>query len=229
METTICPWCQTEIVWDEELGPEEECPYCHNELKGYRTLSITLGGEDEFEDEYEDHPFGDRKPGHHQDYDYDHDEHDHDRNHKDDHDHDYAHDRDHGHHQGHDHGDEDDYWDDEHGGHLSAVRRLEAFTASGGDLLAYETGVEKLLDHQDEVPECPHCREYMIYAGQQELAPGSLDAPVPSGLKRPLLQAPVKLNVYICSACFHVSRFLSEDDRISFIRTVSGEDETSNK
>ncbi|MCM3703663.1 hypothetical protein [Paenibacillus macerans] len=196
METTICPWCQTEIVWDEELGPEEECPYCHNELKGYRTLSIALGSEEEFEDEYEDHPFGDSK---------------------------------HGHHHGHDHEDEDDYWDDEQGGHLGAVRRLEAFTSSGGDLLAYETGVEKLLDHQDEVPECPHCREYMIYAGQQELAPGSLDAPIPAGLKRPLLQAPVKLNVYICSACFHVSRFLSEDDRISFIRTVSGNDEASNK
>ncbi|MGZ7441734.1 hypothetical protein [Paenibacillus sp. TH7-28] len=215
METTICPWCQTEIVWDEELGPEEECPYCHNELKGYRTLSIALGGEEELEDEYEDHPFGDSKHGHHHDHDHDHDEHDHG------HDHDHYH--------GHDHEDEDDYWDDEQGGHLGAVRRLEAFTASGGDLLAYETGVEKLLDHQEEVPECPHCREYMIYAGQQELAPGSLDAPIPAGLKRPLLQVPVKLNVYICSACFHISRFLSEDERISFIRTVSGEEDASNE
>ncbi|RRJ64462.1 hypothetical protein EHV15_17185 [Paenibacillus oralis] len=222
METTICPWCQTEIVWDEELGPEDECPHCHNELKGYRTVSITLGSEEEFEGEYEDHPFGDRKHGHHHDHNHDHD-HGHEGH---DHDHDHAH------HHGHDHEDEDDYWDDEHGGHLGAVRRLEAFTASGGDLLAYETGVEKLLDHQDEVPECPHCREYMIYAGQQELAPGNLDAPapVPSGLnRRPLLQAPVKLNVYVCSACFHVSRFLSEDDRISFIRTVSGEEDASNK
>lgn len=215
METTICPWCQTEIVWDEELGPEEECPYCHNELKGYRTLSIALSSEEEFEDEYEEHPFGDSKSGHHHNHDHDDDEHDHDH--------------DHDHHHGHVHEDEDDYWDNEHGGHLGTVRRLEAFTASGGDLLAYETGVEKLLDRQDEVPECPHCREYMIYTGQQELVPDNLDAPVPSGLKRPLLQAPVKLNVYICSACFHVSRFLSEDDRISFIRTVSGNDAASNK
>lgn len=52
METTVCPWCQTEIVWDEELGPEEECPYCHNELKGYRTLNIDIG--DEEQDEAED-------------------------------------------------------------------------------------------------------------------------------------------------------------------------------
>jgi len=40
METTICPWCDTEIVWDEEFGPEETCPHCNNELKGYRTVSL---------------------------------------------------------------------------------------------------------------------------------------------------------------------------------------------
>ncbi|WP_308737499.1 hypothetical protein [Paenibacillus sp. AR247] len=55
METTVCPWCQTEIVWDEELGPEDECPYCHNELKGYRTLSIQLGADEEEADVDEEH------------------------------------------------------------------------------------------------------------------------------------------------------------------------------
>ncbi|MHA0856630.1 hypothetical protein [Paenibacillus sp. CMAA1364] len=50
METTVCPWCQTEIVWDEEIGQEEECPHCQNELNAYRTLNIGL--EDE-EDEIE--------------------------------------------------------------------------------------------------------------------------------------------------------------------------------
>ncbi|WP_018756211.1 hypothetical protein [Paenibacillus terrigena] len=42
MEPVICPWCDTEIVWDEEIGPEEECPHCNNELKGYRTLQVQL-------------------------------------------------------------------------------------------------------------------------------------------------------------------------------------------
>ena len=51
MEPTVCPWCHTEIVWDEELGPEEECPYCHNELKGYRTLNINIGDEENNESE----------------------------------------------------------------------------------------------------------------------------------------------------------------------------------
>ncbi|KKO52936.1 hypothetical protein [Paenibacillus sp. DMB20] len=63
MEPTVCPWCQTEIVWDEEIGPEENCPHCDNELKGYRTLNIELEGENgeldneehapEEDDEYE--------------------------------------------------------------------------------------------------------------------------------------------------------------------------------
>ncbi|OBZ11837.1 hypothetical protein A8L34_16040 [Bacillus sp. FJAT-27264] len=50
METTVCPWCDTEIVWDEEFGPEEYCPHCNNELKGYRTVNVTS---DDLEDELE--------------------------------------------------------------------------------------------------------------------------------------------------------------------------------
>ncbi|WP_249897647.1 hypothetical protein [Paenibacillus sp. PK3_47] len=48
METTVCPWCHTEIVWDEEFGPEETCPHCNNELSGYRTVTL---GVDDLEDE----------------------------------------------------------------------------------------------------------------------------------------------------------------------------------
>lgn len=196
METTICPWCQTEIVWDEELGPEEECPYCHNELKGYRTLNITLGRDEEFEDEENDHPFHDRK--------HRHDDDDEDT-------------------------EEEPYWEEEENdAHLGAVRRIEAFTASGGDLLKYETGVEKLLDEQDEVPECPHCREYMVYAGKQKLVSqggGFEAAAISAGGKRPLFTEDTELNVFVCSACFHVSRFLGETARIAMIRTISGEED----
>ncbi|MBW7457215.1 hypothetical protein ACFOLF_27365 [Paenibacillus sepulcri] len=53
VENTVCPWCQTEIVWDEEIGPERHCPHCENELSGYRTLQIGLDGNDEDEDEEE--------------------------------------------------------------------------------------------------------------------------------------------------------------------------------
>lgn len=40
--TQICPWCNTEIVWDEEIGPETECPHCYNELTDYRTVTFPL-------------------------------------------------------------------------------------------------------------------------------------------------------------------------------------------
>jgi len=39
-EQQICPWCQMEITWDPEIGPESECPYCLNELGEYRTLPL---------------------------------------------------------------------------------------------------------------------------------------------------------------------------------------------
>lgn len=48
-EITICPWCQSEIIWDPETGPETECPYCYNELGDYR--SITLQMEEELEED----------------------------------------------------------------------------------------------------------------------------------------------------------------------------------
>jgi hypothetical protein len=38
----VCPWCETEIVWDEETGPDEVCPNCLNELGDYRTVEVTL-------------------------------------------------------------------------------------------------------------------------------------------------------------------------------------------
>lgn len=41
-EEVVCPWCQTEIVWDPEIGPEDECPHCFNELKDYRSIQLTV-------------------------------------------------------------------------------------------------------------------------------------------------------------------------------------------
>lgn len=178
METTICPWCQTEIVWDEEIGPEEECPYCHNELKGYRTLSISLANEEDVEDE-----------------------------------------------PGYEEGDDMDYGDgDVHTHyHVSNLSRVQSLSAAGEDLLAYESAVEQILDAQDDVPECPHCREYMLHAGHQTIGESELTPIVPAVLRTPLLQNQVTMNVYVCSACFHVSRFLSEEDRLFLIRAANVE------
>lgn len=37
---TTCTWCESEIIWDKEIGPEKYCPHCDNELEGYRTIEI---------------------------------------------------------------------------------------------------------------------------------------------------------------------------------------------
>lgn len=55
LETQLCPWCHTEIVWDEEIGPEKHCPHCGNELTGYRTVQLGIDtDEDEGEEEGEE-------------------------------------------------------------------------------------------------------------------------------------------------------------------------------
>ena len=41
-EEVVCPWCQTEIVWDPEIGPEDECPHCFNELNDYRSIDLKV-------------------------------------------------------------------------------------------------------------------------------------------------------------------------------------------
>ncbi|HEX7056533.1 MAG TPA: hypothetical protein VF260_04975 [Bacilli bacterium] len=55
----ICPWCATEIVWDEEIGPEAYCPHCFNELGEYRTVHVELDPPDKVDDDGKK----DNKPG----------------------------------------------------------------------------------------------------------------------------------------------------------------------
>jgi len=43
---TTCPWCESDIIWDEEIGPEKHCPHCENEISGYRTLELDLDDEE---------------------------------------------------------------------------------------------------------------------------------------------------------------------------------------
>ncbi|WNQ10245.1 hypothetical protein MJA45_21865 [Paenibacillus aurantius] len=57
-EKQVCPWCHTEIVWDPELGPEEECPHCFNELGAYRSVTFGAPAEEEDEEELDAAPVG---------------------------------------------------------------------------------------------------------------------------------------------------------------------------
>lgn len=187
MEATVCPWCHTEIVWDEELGPEEECPYCHNELKGYRTLNINIG--DETNDEAEDDIYDvDAVTDDQQTSDL------------------------------------SALWGDEVELKLPELRTLTKYADEGNDLLQYEQGVERQLDHQEEVPECPNCREFMILAGTQAATQDNFTptANAASG-EGALLSPPFKVLTYVCSGCFQVQYSLSEDDRLRLIQNLSAQ------
>lgn len=183
MENTICPWCQTEIVWDEEIGPEEECPHCHNELKGYRTLNITLGDEDDevVEEETSAAAFGRQE----------------------------------------EEVEADDLWEQEESRRpRQGIRRLGSVSGQAPDLIAYETAVARLQEMQEQLPECPHCREYMLLAGQQMIPENSFKEHVPYGVKHSLMNGPVELNLFVCPVCFHTSTFLSDQSRLQLVRNI---------
>jgi len=80
-------------------------------------------------------------------------------------------------------------------------------------LLLYEEAVEKLLDEQETVPECPQCREYMLEAGEVQVGGESFRPRVPAALGEAVLDAPFALKVYVCPSCFAVQHALDEDGR----------------
>src|SRR5690606_37434646 len=46
-EQVVCQWGLSEIIWDEELGPETHCPHCENELGCYRTMQIGIENDED--------------------------------------------------------------------------------------------------------------------------------------------------------------------------------------
>ncbi|WP_157277759.1 hypothetical protein [Paenibacillus taiwanensis] len=178
----ICPWCDTEIVWDEVLGPEEECPYCHNELQEYRTLSVPLEAEEDEEEGIESMQVkGTKKGG-------------------------------------------NAYTNAVQPGKQSEAAmgwEDDSMLLSSPDQLQFEEGVGRVLHDQLEVPECPHCREYMLLAGQETVTASAFQPHRPAALDKPLLQAPFTLDVYVCASCFHVSKSLSMRERETLMKQVN--------
>ncbi|WP_211746726.1 hypothetical protein [Paenibacillus sp. Marseille-Q4541] len=205
METTVCPWCQTEIVWDEELGPEEECPYCHNplsavqdqeeseitadlphreseaaeqtkvNLEGYRTVNLTLTEEEEL---LKEETISTEE-------------------------------------------DEEDYsnlWEDETDTILPTARVLDQYEDSGIDMAKYSSAVQSILDVQEEAPECPNCREFMLHTGVQTVTRDSFTK-IQSLM--PPLEAPFGLNIYVCPSCFQTTQSLASEDRLRMVKRLS--------
>jgi hypothetical protein len=153
----LCPWCQTEIVWDPEIGPEKTCPHCLNELNDYRSLKLTVKqtGQDLLMDDDED----------------------------------------------------DDYREDE-----DEDDEIEGFDD-------YEEGVQRVLDTQEEAPECSTCHCFMLYTGNRTMALGFVPY-VPVLLKQPLLQASHASKVFVCPNCFKIEQVVADEDRMAMIELL---------
>lgn len=157
----VCPWCQTEIVWDPEIGPEESCPHCFNELGDYRSIKLDLGQDrrDSVEDEDEDQDPDEEDLG-----DF-----------------------------------EDDYGD-----------------FDGMD--DYEEGVQRVLDTQEDTPECPSCHSFMLLAGTGTMS--DYTPAIPQSLNQPLLKPKFGTRVFVCPSCFKVEHVLSEADRMTMVELL---------
>lgn len=161
---TVCPWCHSEIVWDEEIGPEEFCPHCSNELTGFRTVQIGIDNESEEELD----------------------------------------------HHGHSH-DQDDWEEGEAASDewTESAKAGDGFRQARRSSFAVEERIERVLDDQLEVPECPSCRGYMIEAGVHTVSQDSFKATVPPVIGKALLQVPFDTVLYVCPVCFETSSKLS--------------------
>jgi len=188
MDTTVCPWCHSEIVWDPEFGPEEHCPHCGNELNGYRTLNIDLNEEEEEQYEAETRSLETT------------------------------------------HASENknnsiasrattllDEAELFHQPNLSSLKTIEKYGDENFKMVDYEENVEQLLDTQEEIPQCPHCQEYMLLAGTQEHGATGFVPNQSAGKELAFLKAPFKVNVYVCPSCFHVHQSLGEEERLRMI------------
>lgn len=172
-EQTICPWCSSEIIWDEEIGPEKHCPHCDNELSGYRTMQIGLG------DEQDEQPEGKVSQ---QDW--------------------------------------DDEEDDDTYNNSDNLDPANGFIGRNLSRIAAEGNLQQVIDVQEEVPECPSCREYMLEAGEQTIA-GQFEPTIHAVVGQPLLQAPFRVKWYVCPSCFTTTTVLSHDDRNQLLEALA--------
>lgn len=195
-EHLICQWCLTEIVWDDEIGPETHCPHCDNELSAYRTIELGYDEEEVEADEHEravqalkinDVRRASQQNGTQDEWSEDGIE------------------------------DEDgDGYSDEPNHDLE-----DGFRSADRTRFAVEESIQRVLDDQDEVPECPVCRTYMIEAGVQLAGDRQFESRIVPSLDGPVLKTPFKLNLYVCPACYHTASLLSPSDREQMIKRLS--------
>ncbi|WP_424767253.1 hypothetical protein [Paenibacillus sp. sgz302251] len=201
----VCPWCLTDIVWDEEIGPEKHCPHCGNELSAYRTIELGIDEEEDSESYEQEAQI--IKPSstniaagyvHHTAAS-----------------------------QSSNWSDEEDEEDDDDDDAESSKNKRWLEEEEGGyrsadsSWFAVQDTVQRITDDQDEVPECPACREYMVETGTHTFNEQQFKARIAPSLNGPVLTAPFELSLYVCPACFHTSALLSSKDRERMIKRLT--------
>ncbi|HEY8530361.1 MAG TPA: hypothetical protein VIL22_11840 [Paenibacillaceae bacterium] len=95
---------------------------------------------------------------------------------------------------------------------------MELREIGGEEMLMFRAAVDKWLETQREVPECPSCREYMIEGGSLRIGPEGFRPYTPPKAAHPVLDASFEATVYVCPSCFSVHFVLSDEDRAAVIR-----------
>jgi glutaredoxin/transposase-like protein len=200
-EHLICPWCLTEIVWDEEIGPESHCPHCDNELSAYRTIELGYDEDEVEEDEHErsvqalkiNDSRRAAKNGAFEQDEWSEDE----------------------------AAEEEEEDDSDDPNHKRWLEQGDGYRSADSARFAVEETIQRVLDDQDEVPECPVCRSYMIEAGVQMVGDQNFESRIAPSLGGPVLTTPFKLSMYVCPACYHTSSMLSLSDREQMIKRLT--------
>ncbi len=164
---TVCPWCQTEIVMDEELGPEEMCPHCLNELGDYRVVNVNVERDDDRDEEISAGG-GIWNAG-------------------------------------------SVAWDDEED---------DAGSVEDERLRRLRMALRPYTEAQEEAPECPECREFMVQAGTRDKEFAPYRAP---GMDVPPVASPLEVLVFVCPSCFHVSERLTSSAKEALMKRHIGE------
>ncbi len=89
-------------------------------------------------------------------------------------------------------------------------------------ILALEDHVQQLLSEQEEMPECPSCREYMIETGRQKVGSSTgFESRETKDSAKPLLNNPFEMVWYVCPSCFETKSRLSYADQHFFAQRLS--------
>ncbi|GKU75862.1 hypothetical protein [Paenibacillus sp. L3-i20] len=177
----VCQWCVTEIVWDEEIGPESHCPHCDNELGGYRSLKVGLDNDFEPDSDEDEIPESIE-------------------------------------------GNED--WseeEEERANDAGWMKDNEGFRSSNANLLAAESVIQRIVNEQFELPECPSCREYMLEAGSQSIGGAGFEPTIAEAIGHSIVPNPFRVIWYVCPSCYLTTSQLSPLDREAMIERLSKE------